>query len=58
MGTNVGAVYPIADVMPAKIVEASVRRPSEMVRTGAPSDAVELIVIDASGRIVMRPHAN
>jgi hypothetical protein len=26
-----------------------------MVRTGAPSDAIEPIVVDASGKIIMRP---
>ena len=31
---------------------------SEMVRTGAPSDAVELIVNGADGRVVTRPNAN
>jgi hypothetical protein len=31
------------------------RLSSEMVRTGAPSDAVELVVIDAVGLIVSRP---
>jgi hypothetical protein len=29
-----------------------------MVRTGAPSDAVELIVVDGTGRIVQRPEAH
>lgn len=29
-----------------------------MVRTGAPSDAVELVVIDAKGRVVRRPDAH
>jgi hypothetical protein len=29
-----------------------------MVRTGAPSDAVELIVVDADGEIVRRPDAH
>ena len=33
------------------------RLASEMVRTGAPSDAVELLVADASGRLVRRPGA-
>lgn len=31
------------------------RLSAEMVRTGAPSDAVELIVVDASGQIIARP---
>jgi hypothetical protein len=29
---------------------------SQTVRTGAPSDAVELIVVDQAGRIVQRAH--
>jgi hypothetical protein len=29
-----------------------------MVRTGAPRDAVELIVVDADGQIVSRPDAH
>ena len=33
------------------------RLSAEMVRTGAPSDAVELVVVDANGRIVRRPDA-
>ena len=31
---------------------------AQMVRTGAPSDAVELLVIDPTGRPVSRPGAN
>jgi hypothetical protein len=31
------------------------RLSSEMVRTGAPSNAIELIVVDANRRIVPRP---
>jgi hypothetical protein len=31
---------------------------AQMVRTGAPSDYVELIVIDGEGRIVQRPDAH
>jgi hypothetical protein len=42
---------------PAAFAEID-RLSSEMVRTGAPSDAVELIVIDASAGIVVRPDAN
>jgi hypothetical protein len=34
------------------------RLASEMVRTGAPSDAVELIVVDANDRIVKRPNTH
>ena len=34
------------------------RRSSEMARTGAPSDAVELLVVDATGRPVSRPGAS
>jgi hypothetical protein len=34
------------------------RLSARMVRTGAPSDAVELIVIDGEGRIVQRPEAH
>lgn len=34
------------------------RLASEMVRTGAPSDAVELLVIDDDGRLVTRPGAH
>ncbi len=30
---------------------------SEMVRTGPPSDALALIVVDADGRLVRRPDA-
>ena len=33
------------------------RLAAEMVRTGAPSDAVELLVVDADGRLVSRPDA-
>jgi hypothetical protein len=33
------------------------RLASEMVRTGAPSNAVELVVVDANGLIVRRPGA-
>jgi hypothetical protein len=29
-----------------------------MVRTGAPSDAVELILVDAAGEVVPRPGAH
>jgi len=32
------------------------RLAAEMVRTGAPSDVVELIVIDLADEIVRRPH--
>lgn len=31
---------------------------AQMVRTGAPSNAVELIVVDPQGRIVQRPEAH
>lgn len=31
------------------------RLSAQMVRTGAPSDAVELLVVDATGRAVSRP---
>ena len=31
------------------------RLSAQMVRTGAPSDAVELLVVDATGRTVSRP---
>jgi hypothetical protein len=31
------------------------RLASEMVRTGAPSDAVELVVVDPDDRVVLRP---
>ena len=31
---------------------------SEMVRTGAPSDAIELVVVDAADQIVQRPGAH
>jgi hypothetical protein len=34
------------------------RLSSEMVRLGAPSDAIELIVVDAERRIVPRPGTN
>jgi hypothetical protein len=34
------------------------RLSAQMVRTGAPSDAVELVVIDAHGRIVPRSGAH
>ena len=34
------------------------RLSAQMVRTGAPSDAIELIVIDAGGQIVPRPRAH
>jgi hypothetical protein len=34
------------------------RLASEMMRSGAPSDAVELIVIDSGGQIVARPGAH
>ena len=34
------------------------RLSAQMVRTGAPSDAIELIVIDPYGQIVPRPHAH
>jgi hypothetical protein len=33
------------------------RLAAEMVRTGAPSDAVELIVVDTEDRIAVRPGA-
>ena len=33
------------------------RLSAEMVRTGAPSDAVELVVVDAEDRVVVRPDA-
>ncbi len=33
------------------------RLSSEMVRTGAPSDAIELVVVDANDRVVRRPGA-
>ena len=33
------------------------RLSAQMVRTGAPSDAVELIVVDAAGELVPRPGA-
>lgn len=31
---------------------------AQMVRTGAPSDSVTLLVVDPSGRVVRRLHAN
>ena len=31
------------------------RLAAQMVRTGAPSDAVELVVVDANDRLVRRP---
>ena len=31
---------------------------SEMVRTGAPSDAIDLIVVNADGQIVPRPRSS
>lgn len=31
---------------------------AQMIRTGAPSDAIELIVIDSAGHRVMRPGAH
>jgi len=34
------------------------RLASEMVRTGAPSNAIELIVVDQAGEIVRRPGAH
>jgi hypothetical protein len=34
------------------------RMVAEMIRTGSPSDAVELIVLDSDGRIVRRPNAS
>ena len=34
------------------------RLSAQMVRTGAPSDAIELIVVDVAGRIVKRPDAH
>ena len=34
------------------------RLSAQMVRTGAPSDMVELIVVDEAGRIVQRPGAH
>jgi hypothetical protein len=33
------------------------RLSAQMVRTGAPSDAVELIVVDEAGRVIQRPEA-
>ncbi len=33
------------------------RLSAEMVRTGAPSDAIELVVVDADDRLVRRPGA-
>ena len=32
------------------------RLSAEMVRSGAPSNAVELIMVDATGRVVPRAH--
>ena len=34
------------------------RMAAQMLKTGCPSDTVELIVIDEAGRIVRRPHAS
>jgi hypothetical protein len=34
------------------------RLSARMVRTGAPSDAVELILVDAAGEVVPRPGAH
>ena len=34
------------------------RLSARMVRTGAPSDAVEFLVVDAAGRIIQRPEAH
>ncbi len=31
---------------------------AQMVRTGAPSEAIELVVVDANDRVVLRPGAN
>ena len=33
------------------------RLPAQMIRTGAPGDAIELLVVDDAGRIVQRPGA-
>lgn len=42
----------------AEAFDAIDRLSAEMVRTGAPSDAVELVVVDASGLLVRRPSAH
>jgi hypothetical protein len=34
------------------------RLSAQMVRTGAPSDAIELLVVDSQGRQVIRPRVN
>ena len=34
------------------------RLSAQMVRTGAPADAVEFIVVDEAGRIIQRPEAH
>ena len=34
------------------------RLSAQMVRTDAPADAVELLVVDAAGRIVQRPQSH
>ena len=34
------------------------RLSAQMIRTGAPSNAVELLVVDAVGRIIPRPGAH
>ena len=34
------------------------RLSAQMVRTGAPSNAVELLVVDPAGRIIQRPEAH
>jgi hypothetical protein len=34
------------------------RLASQMTRTGAPSDAVELVVVDTDGRLIRRPNAD
>jgi hypothetical protein len=34
------------------------RLSAQMVRTGAPSNAVELLVVDPAGRIIQRPESH
>ena len=34
------------------------RLAAQMVRTGVRSDAIELVVVDSEGRLIVRPHAH
>ena len=56
-GARQSTVLTERDTIKAAFAEID-RIAAQMVTTGSPSDAIELIVIDEGGRIVLRPNTS